>query len=138
MKLVLDTNVIVSALLKRSSAPGQILQLWRDGRFDLLVSDPLYAELTEVLGRRKLKVYLKPELSRRFLELLRDYATWVEVGRVPPHTVRDPKDLMVLGTAVAGRADLIVSGDQDLLVLRRFRGIPILDPRATLEVIRGR
>ena len=138
MKLVLDTNVFVSALLKRSSAPGQILQAWRDGRFDLLVSDPLYTELADVLGRRKLRAYLEPELSQRFLELLRNYAKWVEVARVPKRAVRDPKDAMILGTALGGRADHIVSGDQDLLVLRRFRGIPILHPRAALEVIRGR
>ena len=72
------------------------------------------------------------------MELLRNYAKWVEVARVPKRAVRDPKDAMDLATAVAGRANLIVSGDQDLLVLRRFRGIPILDPRAALEVIRGR
>jgi len=138
LKLVLDTNVFVSTLLKRSSAPGQILQAWRVGRLELLVSDPLYAELADVLGRRKLRAYLEPELSQRFLELLRYYVKWVEVARVPKRAVRDPKDAMVLATALGGRADLIVSGDQDLLVLRRFRGIPILDSRAALEVIRGR
>ncbi len=59
LKLVLDTNVFVSALLKRSGVPGQILQARRDGRFDLLVSDPLYEELSDVLRRRKLKAYFK-------------------------------------------------------------------------------
>jgi len=138
LKLVPDTNVSVSALLKRSSVPGQILQAWWDARFDLLISDPLYAELADVLNRRKLRAYLEPELSQRFLELLRDYATWVEAAQAPERALRDPKDTMVLGTAVSGRANLIVSGDQDLLALRRFQSIPILEPRAALKMIRGR
>ena len=138
MKLVLDTNVFVSALLKRSSVPGQILQAWRDGRYDLLVSDPLYEELSNVLRRRKIKAYLEPELARRLLELIRDYATWVEVAHVPSRAVRDPKDLMVLGTALGGKARFVVTGDEDLLVLRSFRGIRILTPKEALEVIGGR
>jgi len=138
LKLVLDTNVLVSALLKRFSVPGQVLQAWRDARFDLLISDPLYAELADVLNRKKLKAYLEPELSRRFLELLRDYATWVETAQVPERALRDPKDTIVLGTAIGGQADFIVSGDHDLLALRRFGGIPILEPRAALEIIRNR
>jgi len=138
LKLVLDTNVFVSALLKRSSVPGQILQAWRDGRYDLLVSDPLYEELSNVLRRRKIKAYLEPELARRLLELIRDYATWVEVAHVPSRAVRDPKDLMVLGTALGGKARFVVTGDEDLLVLRSFRGIRILTPKEALEVIGGR
>jgi len=138
LKLVLDTNVFVSALLKRSSVPGQILQAWRDGRFDLLVSDPLYEELSDVLRRRKLKAYLKPELAWKLLELIKDYATWVEVAHVPSRAVRDPKDRMVLGTALGGKARCIVTGDEDLLVLRSFRGVRILTPKEALEVIRGR
>ena len=98
----------------------------------------MYEELSNVLRQRKLKAYLKPELARRLLELIRDYATWVEVAHVPSRAVRDPKDLMVLGTALSGKARLVVTGDEDLLVLRSFRGVRILTPKEALEVIRGR
>ncbi len=74
----------------------------------------------------------------RFLNHIEEAAILVSPARLPPSAVRDPKDVAVLGTTVAGLADLVVSNDQDLLVLRRFRVIPILESLTALEVPRGR
>jgi len=104
-----------------------------------VISAALLAEYREVLNRPRIRRLIRdyPNLLR-FLNLFGEAGVTVVPTKLSPRAARDPKDVVVLGTAVAGRADLIVSGDQDLLVLRRFRGIPILDPRAALEVVRGR
>ena len=104
-----------------------------------MISAALLAEYREVLNRPCIRRLIRDHQNLlRFLNLLREAGVTVVPAKLNPRAVRDPKDVVVLGTAVAGQADLIVSGDQDPLVLRRFRGIPILDSRAALEVIRGR
>jgi putative PIN family toxin of toxin-antitoxin system len=140
LRVVLDTNVVVSGLIRPvGSPPGELLSLWFSGRYDLVTSPPLLAEYREVLKRPRIRRLIRDfEGLLHLLRLLEEAETVTQPARLSPRSVRDPKDVMILGTALAGRADLIVSGDQDLLVLRRFRGIPILDPGAALEVIRGR
>jgi uncharacterized protein len=89
-------------------------------------------ELAEVLSRKKLNKYLLEEERMRFLVALLKEAELVEIGEVVTDC-RDVKDNKFLELAVSGKADYIVSGDEDLLVLNPFRGIPILTPREFLS-----
>ena len=69
------------------------------------------------------------------MEAVRKDADVVSPSRLPKPICRDPDDDWVLATAVAGEADVIVSGDKDLLILKRFQGIPIVTPRGFLELL---
>ncbi|AEB11279.1 putative toxin-antitoxin system toxin component, PIN family [Marinithermus hydrothermalis] len=138
MRVVLDTNVYIAALLTPYGVPWRVLELWYEGQYELVISQPVFAELQEVLGRKKFAKRIDPLLSDALLEDLKRLATWVRLKAPANVSVRDPKDLMVLGTALGGKARFIVTGDEDMLVLRSFRGIRILTPKEALEVIRGR
>jgi putative PIN family toxin of toxin-antitoxin system len=98
----------------------------------VLISVPVLLELAEVLSRRKLNKYLLEEERMRFLVALLRESELVEITEAVTDC-RDAKDNKFLELAVSGKADFIVSGDQDLLVLNPFRGIPILTPRAFLS-----
>jgi hypothetical protein len=126
LRAVFDTNVIVSAALLAGSVPRRAF----DKAFDagrILISVPVLLELAEVLARPKLNKYLLEEERMRFLISFLKAAEMVEVTeRVA--ACRDAKDDKFLELAVSARADCIVSGDADLLVLNPFRGIPIITP----------
>lgn len=126
MRFVFDTNVIVSAALLAGSTPGQAFDKALDeGR--VLISAPVLLELAEVLGRKKFNKYLFEEERMRFLAALLKEAELVEITEEVT-ACRDVKDNKFLELAVSGKADCIVSGDEDLLILNPFRGIPILTP----------
>ena len=131
MRLVFDTNVVVSAALLVGSVPRQAFdQALDDGR--ILISVPVLLELAEVLSRKKLNKYLLEEERMRFLVALLKEAELVEINEVVTEC-RDVKDNKFLELAVSGKADCIVSGDEDLLLLNPFRGIPVLTPREFLS-----
>ncbi len=131
MRFVFDTNVIVSAALLAGSIPRQAFDKALDeGR--ILISVPALLELTEVLSRKKLNKYLLEEERMRFLVGLLKETELVDIIEVVTDC-RDAKDNKFLELAVSGKADCIVSGDEDLLVLNPFRGIPILKPREFLS-----
>ena len=131
MRLVFDTNVIVSAALLAGSVPREAFDKALDeGR--ILISVPVLLELAEVLSRKKLNKYLLEEERMRFLVALLKEAELVEIVEVVTDC-RDAKDNKFLELAVSGKAGCIVSGDDDLLVLNPFRGIPILTPREFLS-----
>jgi putative PIN family toxin of toxin-antitoxin system len=119
MKVVLDTNVLVSALLQRDSVPGQLLQAVWDGNLELVLSEPLLAELRAVLHYPQLRRRLLANAidSELFLELLPFFTTRVDLTAITVARPRDPADEMVLATFLAAHADWLVSGDKDLLVL---------------------
>ena len=129
MKIVLDTNTLVSAI-GWEGPPARIFRACRAGRFDLIISSQLLDELTRVLTYPKLRTIAQhPELP----EILR----WVHAPEhvvIPKRTVRvvtaDPPDNRVLEAAVEGKADVMISGDEHLLGLIVFEGIPILSPAA--------
>jgi len=130
MKVVLDTNVLVSGLLKRESIPGRLLQAVWDGSLELVLSEPLLAELREVLDYPKIRKRLDTnaidtELS---LELLPFFTIQVDLTGIEVPRPRDAADEMVLATLVAAGAEWLVSGDEDLLVLADQ--FPILSPAA--------
>ncbi len=135
MNLVLDSNVLVSALLTRGTPPDQLYRAWVDGRFDLVTSDWQLDELKRVLGYEKLKRYIKPMEASLLLENLDSMAHVVEVtesrGESP-----DPDDNWILATAVTGAADLLVTGDKnDLLHLKQVEGVRIVNAREALKLI---
>src|SRR5918912_1586500 len=98
----------------------------------MLISAPFLLELSDVLSREKLNKYLLESERMRFLVALLRETELVEIT-TPITACRDAKDNKFLELAVCGNADYIVSGDEDLLVLNPFRGIPILTPRNFLD-----
>jgi len=132
-RFVFDTNAIVSAALLRRSVTRQALdKALEEG--ELLVSRATVEELNDVLRREAFERYVSEEERIQFLTALVREAILIDVTETVTEC-RDPKDNKFLELAVAGRASCIVSGDDDLLVLHPFRGIPILTPRAFLEWI---
>ena len=126
MRFVFDTNVIVSALLLSNSVPRQAFDRAADTG-SILLSVPVILELADVLGRNKLNKYLPEDERMRFLVALLKQAELVHITETVD-LCRDPKDNKFLELAVSGEASCIVSGDNDLLVLNPFRGIPIVKP----------
>jgi putative PIN family toxin of toxin-antitoxin system len=125
-RFVFDTNVIVSALLFADSNAGHaFLHALDHGR--VLVGQTLAEELQDVLSRPKFDKYVTRQQRETFLEAFIRESEVVQVTE-SIHVCRDPKDDHVLELAVSGKASLIVTGDEDLLVLNPFRNIPILSP----------
>ena len=129
IRAILDTNIMVRASIRPQGTVGPVLSKLRDGKYLLLYSDTLLRELIEVIGRPRLrtKYQIGEERIRALLDLILLRGELV----VPTRKIdacRDPDDNAVLEVAVAARADIIVSGDDDLLVLHPFEGIPIVGP----------
>jgi uncharacterized protein len=121
-----DTNVVVSALLFSRSKPARAFFAALD-EGEVLVSADVIKELNDVLGREKFERYVSEEERTRFLRSLLREASLIEPEE-EIQACRDPKDDKYLELAVSGGADYIVSGDDDMLALNPFRGIPILTP----------
>ncbi|MDD5324782.1 MAG: putative toxin-antitoxin system toxin component, PIN family [Polaromonas sp.] len=111
MRVVLDTNVLVSALLVNLSAPAQLLTAWRRGAFELLTCDLQLQEIRAVTRRDSLRALIRPALAGELVNQLRGMAVWLEtlprVDRSP-----DPFDNFLLAMAEGGQADVLVSGDK--------------------------
>ena len=130
-RVVLDTNVVLSALIF-GGVLGALRSAWQNGRCRPLVSKVTAAELLRVLAYPKFQL-----TSAEQEELLSDYLPWCEVVRMPARppripACRDPGDRPFLELALAGKADVLVTGDKDLHALAsRFR-CPIVEPAAFL------
>lgn len=125
MRVVLDTNVLISAALKEKSLPGMAAHLV-DERGTLLKSTVTERELLETLARPRLASLIPLDFREWLIGLLAAAEPVTITDRIT--ACRDPKDDKFLELAVNGHADLIVSGDQDLLTLNPFRDIPIVTP----------
>ena len=129
--IVVDTNVFVSRMLHPFSVPGRAAaKALEEDR--ILVSTATLMELRIVLQRPKFAPYIPPGKIEPFLEQISSLAIHVEILS-PIRACRDPRDDKFLEVAVHGRADLIVTGDLDLLALHPFHGIAILTPAEYLE-----
>ena len=136
MRTVIDTNVLPSGLLWHG-APHALLEQVRSGTLTLVTSPALLAELDRVIRRAKFEVILvRSNTSRNHaLAELRQWAELVDPPPLPQPVCRDPDDDAVLALALAAGAELIVSGDNDLLVLGSYAGIPIVDAAQALQRI---
>jgi len=133
VRVVIDTSVLISAMLLPSSIPRQALDAAADhGR--LLISEATIEELNEVIRRPKFDKYLREERRTEFLASLVHDAEAVEIDEKIT-LCRDPKDDKILEVAVNGNATHIVSGDADLLALHPFRGIAIVTPQDFLAFL---
>lgn len=139
MRAVLDTNVVVSAMISASGIPGQIIRLWQARVFSWLLSESLLAEY----GKALLYPHVVAAHRRTTEEVLTALAAFRLGGILVTPTERisvitaDPADNAFLECAEAGAADYIVSGDRHLLDLGSFRDVPIVRPATFLAVVQG-
>ena len=132
MKVVIDTNVFVSSVF--GGLPGQVVELWFDGRLTLCLSEPVVTEYQRVLR----EVGAADEAEERALIEAFASGEGVLYTADPPaieSVSPDPDDDKFLECALELEADRVVSGDSDLLELKSYMGIPILTPRELLEQI---
>lgn len=133
LRTIIDTGVVVSALLLPRSLPRQAFDV-AAARGRLLVSDETIAELNDVLRRPKFDKYVSETRRLEFLAALVREAEVIDVVDVVTDC-RDPKDNRFLELALSGRGSHIVTGDSDLLVLHPFRGIAIVTPQSFLTML---
>ncbi|RLC57264.1 MAG: putative toxin-antitoxin system toxin component, PIN family [Chloroflexota bacterium] len=136
IRAVVDTNILIRALIKPQGTVGPVLTRLRDGNYTLLYAEPLLDELVAKLALPRIrdKYHLTDDDVETVLALILLRGEPV----VPQRRItacRDPKDDIVLEVAVAGEADYIVTGDDDLLVLHPFEGIPIVGPAEFLKAL---
>jgi putative PIN family toxin of toxin-antitoxin system len=131
MRLVLDTNVLVSGLLYPGGPPSRLVKAWRAGAFDLVISDFVIDELTRIWAHLASRLKASPNDLADFIdtigvraELLRIDATML--AQASTAGLRDPDDLPVLALLIGSGADYLVTADKDLLALAG--AYPILSP----------
>src|SRR3990167_10663124 len=125
MKVVFDTNVLIANALK-DGFTREIFKLAINGALDLLTSEPIISELEEKL-RTKFS-WEGPKISR-YIDTIREISRIIEPTEKIDVVKNDPEDNKILECAVAGKADLIVSSDSDLIKLKNFQGIGIIHPK---------
>lgn len=137
MILVLDTNVLVSALLSPGGSPARILHLWEEERFEVAFTGPLLEELEQVLQYPKVQKALRQpsDWIERFLQRLRMAAVMTDPVEFIQVIDADPDDDRVLECAVSAGASYVISGDDHLLSISSYRGILILSPAAFLKLL---
>ena len=137
LRIVLDTNIVISGLIWRG-APHQVMLALSDDKFTAYTSYSMVSELTrKLLGTKLGRELIKRDISAQ--QLVMSYTALCEIVSPVPLAqpiCRDPDDDAVLACAKAANADLIVSGDQDLLVLQAFEGIQIVTVAQALERLR--
>jgi putative PIN family toxin of toxin-antitoxin system len=129
VRVVCDTNVLIAALVADGLCRDIVKR--RLPRVDLFVSLELLRELDRTLRGK----FGAAAATLPFLKVYRERAQLVTPDRLPAPVCRDPDDDVVIATAIAARADVILTGDDDLLVLRRHGPIRILSPRQFVELL---
>jgi putative PIN family toxin of toxin-antitoxin system len=140
LSAVLDSTVLVSAFLTQRGVSAELLRHARAGAFELFLSDALLDETQGVLlddERRHRQRYRYPnEQAINFIDGLRVFARLVTDLPHVTVVIRDPKDDMVIATALKAKASYIVTRDHDLLSLSEYEGITIITPEAFMALLR--
>lgn len=137
LRFVLDTNVLISGMLSNAGPPRQLIDAWIENQYTMITSRYQIAELHHVLTYPRIvrRVRMTEAELAAILHVLTELAIVVADEPSLVGVTRDPKDDAILACAVGGRADYLVSGDQDLLVLGRFRDVAIISPRDALKLV---
>jgi uncharacterized protein len=131
MRVILDTNILVSALLSPLGTPAQLLEAWERNAFTLVACDVLIDELREVTGRPFFRARLRASAVEMLAEGIRDFSFYCrDVPRGP--TAPDPKDSYLLALAEVSQAEYLVTGDKELLSLKNHKATRITTPAAMI------
>lgn len=132
LRFVIDTNTLVSSVLIASSIPDRAVTSIRQSGI-ILISIATLEELQAVLNRPKFDKYVDPSIRSEFVAQLAQQSELIDITESVIEC-RDRKDDKFLELAINGKADYLITGDRDLLVLHPFRNIPIFTPAAFLEI----
>lgn len=135
MRVILDTNILLSALLSPLGTPAKLLDAWERRRFTLVACDALIAELREVAGRPFFRTRLRSSAAELLAAGVRDFSLFCEdvpSGAVAP----DPKDSYLLALAEVGQADFLLTGDKELLSLKRYKSTRLIPPSGLAEILK--
>jgi uncharacterized protein len=135
MRVILDTNVLLSGLLITHGPPAKLIDAWERKRFTLVACDALITELRDVAARPFFKARLRTSAAELLAAGLRDFSFFCR-DLTPGPTAPDPKDSFLLALAEAGEAEFLVTGDKALLALKRHKSTRIITPAAMIERLR--
>lgn len=137
MRVVLDTNVVISATLIRGGNEDRILRAWRRGAFELVLSPPILEEMARALSYDRLRRarWMTDEEALELLQVLGEESILVP-GRHAVRISRDPEDDKFVAAAVEAGADYVVTGDKDLLDIARYRSLRLISPATFLRILR--
>jgi len=130
LRVVLDSNVILSGLMSPKGTTGQIIQAWKDNRLTLLTCEAQLEEIKRVLAYPKIQKRLNWSAEKiiLFVKLLAYRSEYVDISGVKAYVPQDKDDEMLLATLIAAKADYLVSGDSDLLALRESMSLSLHCP----------
>ena len=131
-RVVVDTNVLISALLVPTGKPSRVMAKLADSGARLLLSRVTYLELASRLALPKFDRYRTTAQMNRYLDWLADLADWVKPS-IQISDCPDPDDNRFLEVLIVGDGDLLITGDSDLLALNPYEGRPILNPAIFLS-----
>jgi putative PIN family toxin of toxin-antitoxin system len=135
MRLILDTNILLSALLSPLGAPAKLLDAWERKTFTLVACEALIEELRDVAGRPFFRTRLRASAAELLAAGLRDFSFFCQ--NLPSGTVApDPKDSYLLALAEASKAEFLVTGDKELLSLKHYKATRMITPAAMIEILR--
>ncbi|MGA7413854.1 MAG: putative toxin-antitoxin system toxin component, PIN family [Bryobacteraceae bacterium] len=135
MLVILDTNILLSALLSPSGAPARLLDCWERKAFTLVACDALIAEFRDVASRPFFRARFRASAAELLAAGLRDFSLFCRDLPASP-VAPDPKDSYLLALAEAGPAGFLVTGDKQLLALQRHKSTRIITPAAMVEILR--
>ena len=134
MRVVLDANLLVSAVISTAGPPREIVNAWVDERFELVASPTLLEELRDVLDRPRFRRWVSTETAAEFIDGLAQDAEVIDDPPTQPGLSPDPDDDYLIALARAAGADYLVSGDRHLLDLAD-PDPPVLTPRQFLDLL---
>ena len=134
MRLILDTNILLSGPLSPLGAPAKLLDAWERKMFTLVACEALVAELRDVAGRPFFRARLRASAAELLAAGVRDFSFFcrdLPLGPVTP----DPKDRHLLALAEASQAEFLVTGDKRLLSLKRHKSTRMITPASMIELL---
>lgn len=134
---VLDTNILVSGTVTASTPPGQILNAWRDGRFELVTSQHILDEIEKTLQKPYFQSHLTRSEVADFMDLLENKTTITSITADVQNVATHPEDDLTLAAAVSAKADYFVTGDGPLLrkVGKFYQGVSLVTPNDFLKIL---
>jgi putative PIN family toxin of toxin-antitoxin system len=135
LAVTLDVNVLASGLVMESGVPAQLLERWANGHFSLVISEHIVHGLSHTWQKPYFDTRFPPSRREDALTLPRELATFVEPASNIAGIAPAAEDDLILATDVAGKVRFLVTGDKPLQSLGSYQSIPIISPRAFLDVL---